>query len=104
MKHEWSKMSPRDRDKLIAEKVMELKDVRYEETNYIDPVLVYGHEALGGSGSLVPNYSTSMWDVWKVVDKLITEGFSLNLGSVYTETLPAAICKAAMLAYGEELE
>lgn len=113
----WSEMSPRERDALVAEKVM----------GFTKPSLGWGFHELE-SGSYVnyplPHYTTDISEVWEVVDKLkkkrvfINMGFSpisnryaVNFSTVtvmkdsngYAPTAPEAICLAALKAVGVEI-
>lgn len=60
----------RELDALIAEKVMELKDVRRQTQGWHTDQLMHGPVRVGGVASMVPDYSTNIGDAWMVVEKL----------------------------------
>ncbi len=104
----------RELDALIAEKVMKL---RVEPCRSIMEPMVLAN-ATGHFESYIPHYSTSIADAWSVVEKLIAEGGDVELicrdegdprrwwechlrdFSIEKETVPHAICLAALKAMG----
>jgi hypothetical protein len=125
MKMKWDEMSPRERDALIAEKVMgyEVIDVLKQGITHMD----------NGTKRWIknPNYSTKIADAWQVVEKLkqkhdfvtIVWGdgtwgchiatmlppndeweYDSNEWVADAPTAPEAICKASLLAMGVEIE
>jgi hypothetical protein len=68
----------REIDKLIAEKIMNLENVRYQKQGYHWD-LVYGPNKMAGVASLVPFYSTDMNDAFKVVEVLEKKRITLEL-------------------------
>ena len=99
----------RELDALVAEKVMGWKD----------PSPVFGlMEDVEGNANFPPDYSTSIAAAWRVVEKWqgdITvdrrnEHFKVTFYKpsyeyeVWAETLPLAICLAALKAVGHPME
>ena len=104
----------RELDALIAEKVMGLSKVRYQEQGYHND-LVYGENGIAGVASLVPSYSSSIEDALEVTTKFkefqmlkiyapsqeqTTYLCSFHRGcECSAEILPHAICLAALKSF-----
>lgn len=101
MQYDWEQMSARERDLLVAERVMELSQ---EEMKFKWPATC--------------NYSTDISDAWEVVEKLrhneehlIVESFPsgylvhdvLSRVSVMNQNVAEAICLAALRAKGVDV-
>jgi hypothetical protein len=119
----WTEMSARERDALVAEKVMGWVDVRSGGKENTPAHWFIGR----GSDGLyhhIPNYTTRMDNAWEVAEKLKiaiipqageppqnmkylaevgTEPFEPKI-EVFAPTAPQAICLAALRAVGVEIE
>jgi hypothetical protein len=108
----WADMSPRQRDGLVAEKVMGWNR---------DDVWLGDYEWLFNTD--VPRYTTDISAAWEVVEKIRTRfyvdielseptlGVTVGLSNMDGEvacvtcaTAPEAICKAALTAVGVDVE
>jgi Phage ABA sandwich domain len=109
----------RELDALIAEKIMGLDHVRYQNQGWHRD-LVHGSDIIAGVSHIVPWYSLSVGDAWEVVHKLrctlkgcfflrwdrISDmwaaGFDGNVGSIeiQSESAAHAICLAALELIG----
>lgn len=81
-------MNPgRKLDALVAEKVMNLENVRYQMLGYHHD-LVFGENVLAQVAQLVPNYSTDISAAWKVVDELGDRKWLLVMYKANTIVIP----------------
>lgn len=120
----WTDLTPRERDCLVAEKVMSIKVI-----DLGDGILYYN--APIGTCSfycknhqhMLPEYSTDINAAWDVVEKMrnilgqdiqsfslwtTTTGtygahFKLGINNSFGDTAPLAICLAALKAMGVEI-
>ena len=119
----WESLTDRERDALVAEKVMRLLSVGRRNTGVqYETHLAYYLPSLKEYRT-VPHYSTSIADAWPVVEKLIAMkiGIAIKHGwtndewcahimpeyndsrkdmEVWADTAPEAICLAALKAVG----
>lgn len=107
---EFLALEPRERDGLVAEKVMKLEWLKHPDGYEFRPDLRLEH------------YTTNIFDAWQVVEKMRKMGWTLKLhedrtpewcavfwdipyrhnpSMAYTNTAPLAICIAALKAKGE---
>jgi len=118
--YDWNSMTPRERDALVAEKVMGWTDVKYASD--IDWFMGIEPEQTDYGISFIGEYTTDISEAWAVLNKLkerveyvrttITDsrrgikvcvqtiGYSYRAESV---SLAEAICLAALRACGVEI-
>lgn len=100
----------RELDALIAEKVMEWTQCGFDEIGQEWTGIPEGGQP--GYHSVIPSYTTNIAAAWQVVEKLGMQcGFSIhekepfamhNGISLVAETVPLAICRAALKAVQDE--
>jgi len=117
----WASLSPRERDALVAERVMGLSKSDARQAGLNCPTCGYDGQWSSGANwrTLVPQYSTDIATAWQVVEKLKEKyefqllldhgqwSFSVFRGdkfTVYGSTVPEVICLAALRAVGVEVE
>ena len=123
MKINWTKLSSRERDAVVAEKVMGLERLSCHAGNCFYRIEIVNGKEKDFEG-LAPNYTTCIKDAWMVVEKLDTTPFILERlttyyglkkpwnvmfvyknkpKSGYAQTLPEAIAIASLRALGCEV-
>lgn len=121
MSKTWGEMSERERDALVAERVMGWVDFWPDGTTdmaYPPNEQVMGIEA---ERAPIPHYSTDIAAAWQVAEKLDHDYYDVHIQntpglgdewcvkltglehSVCANTLPEAICLAALKAHGIEV-
>lgn len=114
MKYNWNEMSPRERDALVAEKVMgnDYNDPKYFNSSN-NNIRVWDDD--------LPRYTTDIAAAWEVVEKLRPDillnvqpygdfwhckAFTVHmheLAHTRAKSAPEAICLAALRAKGVEI-
>jgi hypothetical protein len=115
MKIKWSELSPRERDALVAEKVMGFNK---SDLDFMGEI----HVEKDGIHRELPHYTTDIAAAWEVVEKLNCQGYRVEIvcgsqGDTYVTfviggircrvdcyNLKEAICLAALKAVGVEIE
>lgn len=115
----WERMTPRERDAWVAEKVMGWTKERTGENVWYEPESRLWKPM--DHITTLPRFSTDIAAAWKVVEKitkkgfdvsiLVVDGYNIDVGidlyagdtlvkrlSHHAPTAPEAICKAALLA------
>lgn len=121
----WSELSPRERDALVAEKVMGFTVTDWPTGKSFPVTSAIAAGVLSErQESRIPHYTTQIAAAWEVVEKLRREkmlvtvvsdedgGWNAEMwdynnrqsGEVFAESAPEAICLAALRACGVEIE
>lgn len=124
MKYNWQSLTPRERDALVAEKIMGLnkEDVEFG-LNMAKSDMTYQRSL---SISILPDYTTDISAAWEVCNKIysLSEGGATVIKQLYdgmwycsfngkgskqfdviaeADTAPEAICLAALRAVGVDI-
>ena len=81
MLEKWKSVSERERDVVIAEKVMGWTKIIYDEDSYCGEYCGFedGNEDDPNSYWCIPSYTTQIDDAWNVVEKMRKSYYQINL-------------------------
>jgi hypothetical protein len=121
--YKWAEMTPRERDALVAEKVMGWTKIWYNADSDDHPEADCANGLCpDGTYTSIPFFTTDISATWGVVEKMHQDGFLFDLSnsvgagyiaqfykgnyyvSGYIKSAPEAICIAALKVVGVDVE
>lgn len=118
----WDDMSPRERDALVAEKVMGWSNIHETKSSTTGGIYYWGRTHPTSRSTLVNEYTTDISAAWEVVDVLSAQGLYVDVfthpdfyiatvrkgdGTIVVETVettaPGAISRVSLLALGVDV-